>query len=231
MKLKSALPWAVTILLLCVFLMLPLLFLDGGEIAIIGSVPAEDRNVTLFARYDAGELERTELSESEIKSGKLDAARETAGKISSALFMDSGALRSESSAGEEIYTVADGERGIRVYEYFRGWTADWTNWYNVKTDIDTGDVYYLYCSSICERGYNEYQGRAESFIRSGLESLVAELGFENVDYRQNGAETMHVELTKGGLVYVYDLRCHIYEDAGPSLLVDLSLTLSEVKYA
>ena len=71
--------------------------------------------------------------------------------------MDSGALRSESSAGEEIYTVADGERGIRVYEYFRGWTADWTNWYNVKTDIDTGDVYYLYCSSICERGYNEYQ--------------------------------------------------------------------------
>ena len=35
--------------------------------------------------------------------------------------MDSGALRSESSAGEEIYTVADGERGIRVYEYFRGW--------------------------------------------------------------------------------------------------------------
>ena len=58
MKLKSALPWAVTVLLLCVFLMLPLLFLDGGEIAIIGSVPAEDRNVTLFARYDAGELER-----------------------------------------------------------------------------------------------------------------------------------------------------------------------------
>ena len=46
MKLKSALPWAVTVLLLCVFLMLPLLFLDGGEIAIIGSVPAEDRNVT-----------------------------------------------------------------------------------------------------------------------------------------------------------------------------------------
>ena len=77
-------------------------------------------------------------------------------------------------------------------------TADWTNWYNVKTDIDTGDVYYLYCSSICERGYNEYQGRAESFIRSGLESLVAELGFENVDYRQNGAETMHVELTRAG---------------------------------
>ena len=109
-----------------------------------------DERVELYESYDAGELARRDLDEAEIDNDTLIAAVRLANALETSLVADRGAQRSLSSTGTNFYTVSDGEGAIRIMEYYREWIGDWSNWFWVKLNIDTLEVFYCYYSAACE---------------------------------------------------------------------------------
>ena len=63
---------------------------------------------------------------------------------------DHGAQR-VSSTGTNFYTISEGVNSIRVLEYYREWTGDWSNWFMAMLDIDSLDLLYCYYSASCVR--------------------------------------------------------------------------------
>ena len=169
-----------------------------------------DERVELYESYDAGELARRDLDEAEIDNDTLIAAVRLANALETSLVADRGAQRSLSSTGTNFYTVSDGEGAIRIMEYYREWIGDWSNWFWVKLNIDTLEVFYCYYSAACERNLSDY----DSYDYYTRESVTDNMPFE-------------VDITNSvtGESLRYSCRMHTYSDAA-SLLVDREYTLA-----
>lgn len=228
--LMRALPYAVTALLLVVCLLLPLLFRSEVEI-LPSATPAADSRARIYLSYASEELERHSLDSGEVETEALVACQQAINAVSTALIMDSGEVRAESSTGTNYYTVTDGDETIRVMEYYRGWTGDWSNWFIIQIDLDTREIYHCYYSAICMSNYSAYSGVVETRLGSALTQLPGELGFTACETEQTGAENWDVLLDRDGERVTYDCRSHLYEDSAPSLLLDLELTINSVSAA
>lgn len=186
--------------------------------------------VELYGLYDEGDLARRDLSAEEIESDALVAAVRRANAVENVLVADHGAQRRLSSTGTNFYTVSDGGRTIRIMEYYREWTGDWSNWFWIKLDIDTLDVFYCYYSASCERNradYNADDYYNVSALLGGFASALDYDGFEEIPEGVEDNVPFEVRLTNGaaGQERSYECRMHIYSDSA-SLLVDRELTLT-----
>lgn len=181
--------------------------------------------VELYERYDSGELARHDLDESEIDSDTFLAAVRLANALETSIVNDRGAQRSISSTGTNFYTVSDGEGAMRVMEYYREWVGDWSNWFWVKLNIDTLEVFYCYYSAACERNLSEYSGDDYYNVSAMIMDLAGAVGFDGFDYypRESVTDNMpfEVDITNSvtGESLRYECRMHTYSDA-VSLLVD-----------
>ena len=230
MKLKSALPWCATGLLLILCLMLPLLFTGGGD----GPEPTTERALTLARRaeiyslFAADDLSFTRLDEDEVDNGEYVECIRTANLAMGALVMDSGETRDENPFGTNFYTLSDGGDTIRIMEYYYEWTGDWHNWFTMHIDLDTGLVYYLYYSANVQQNGGLYIGRAEEHLDAAGEELISGLGYEPLGLEHESGDLYRLTLAEGEGRLEYDAICGIYEDAAPSLLIDLRITLASV---
>lgn len=236
-KFKTALPWAVTALLLVICLLLPLLFLSSGS-EIGGGSPepgmsASDRAALYYRYTQDDELNLTQLDSSEVNSADLIECTRLANTVSSILVMDEGSSRADGPSGTNFYTLSSDGQTIRIMEYYHEWTADWHNWFTIHIDIDTREIYYLYYSANVQRNGEQYIGLAQSHLESAGQNLITSLGFSDASLEDMGEGTGNTELQlsmtdAGSDTYRYTVICNIYEDAAPSLLIDLRLTLREV---
>ena len=228
MKLKSALPWCATGLLLILCLMLPLLFTGGGD----GPEPTTERALTLARRaeiyslFAADDLSFTRLDEDEVDNGEYVECIRTANLAMDALVMDSGETRDENPFGTNFYTLSDGGDTIRIMEYYYEWTGDWHNWFTMHIDLDTGLIYYLYYSAAVQSNGGLYMGRAEEHLADAGEALMQELGFTGGSLDYDSDSRWELTLKRGGESYAYGAICGIYEDAAPSMIIDLRVTLA-----
>ncbi len=228
MKLKSALPWCATGLLLILCLMLPLLFTGGGD----GPEPTTERALTLARRaeiyslFAADDLSFTRLDEDEVDNGEYVECIRTANLAMGALVMDSGETRDENPFGTNFYTLSDGGDTIRIMEYYYEWTGDWHNWFTMHIDLDTGLIYYLYYSAAVQSNGGLYMGRAEEHLAEAGEALTQELGFTGGSLDYDSDSRWELTLKRGGESYAYGAICGIYEDAAPSMIIDLRVTLA-----
>ena len=131
-------------------------------------------------------------------------------------------------AGMNFYTVSGEEGGIRVLEYYHEWTGDWHNWFTMHIDLDTGLVYYLYYSANVQQNGGLYIGRAEEHLDAAGEELISALGYEPLGLEHESGDLYRLTLAEGAGRLEYDAICGIYEDAAPSLLIDLRITLASV---
>ena len=147
------------------------------------------------------------------------------------LVADHGAQRSLSSTGTNFYTVSDGEGAIRIMEYYREWIGDWSNWFWVKLNIDTLEVFYCYYSAACERNLSDYDSYDYYNVSAMIMDLAGAIGFDGFDYytRESVTDNMpfEVDITNSvtGESLRYSCRMHTYSDAA-SLLVDREYTLA-----
>ena len=138
--------------------------------------------------------------------------------------------RSLSSTGTNFYTVSDGEGAIRIMEYYREWIGDWSNWFWVKLNIDTLEVFYCYYSAACERNLSDYDSDDYYNVSAMIMDLAGAVGFDGFDYytRESVTDNMpfEVDITNSvtGESLRYECRMHTYSDAA-SLLVDREYTL------
>lgn len=189
-----------------------------------------DERVELYESYDAGELARRDLDEAEIDNDTLIAAVRLANALETSLVADRGAQRSLSSTGTNFYTVSDGEGAIRIMEYYREWVGDWSNWFWVKLNIDTLEVFYCYYSAACERNLSDYSSDDYYNVSAMIMDLAGAVGFDGFDYytRESVTDNMpfEVDITNSvtGESLRYECRMHTYSDAA-SLLVDREFTL------
>ena len=217
---SRAVPFAVTGLLLIVCLMLPLLFRGGesqGEPSPAPAISSGERAALYYAYATEDEPELVRLDDGEVDNSALIECTRIVNTVMNLLVMDGGSLRTEGPSGTNFYTLSDGNKSIRIMEYYREWTADWHNWFTVHIDLDTREIYYLYYSANVQQNGDDYAGRAQGFDE---EASLGQAG-EN-----NAWELELADLS--GEVYNYSVICNIYEDAAPSLLIDLRLTLTAV---
>ena len=233
MKLKAVLPWGVTALVLLACLMLPLLF-TGREPE---PAPSTERELTsarraeIYSLFAADELGFTHLDEDEVGNEDYVKCVRLANTVRGILVMDEGETRVDNPFGTNFYTLSDDGDTIRIMEYYYEWTADWHNWLTMHIDIDTGEIYYLYYSAnVLQNGW-DYAGRAEDHLAAAGERLVTALGLELVSAEYESGELWKLELGWDGEERVYDVICGIYEDAAPSLLIDLRITITGVSGA
>lgn len=183
--------------------------------------------VELYERYDSGELARHDLDESEIDNETLMAAVRLANALETSIVADRGAQRSMSSTGTNFYTVSDGEGGIRVMEYYREWLGDWSNWFWVKLNIDTLEVFYCYYSAACERNLSDYDVNDYYNASSIIMDFASSLGFDGFD-SDSVTDGMPFEVlitnSATGESLTYECRVHTYSDVA-SLLVDREYSL------
>ena len=190
-----------------------------------------DERVELYESYDAGELARRDLDEAEIDNDTLIAAVRLANALETSLVADRGAQRSLSSTGTNFYTVSDGEGAIRIMEYYREWIGDWSNWFWVKLNIDTLEVFYCYYSAACERNLSDYDSYDYYNVSAMIMDLAGAIGFDGFDYytRESVTDNMPFEVDITNSVTGESLRSscrmHTYSDAA-SLLVDREYTLA-----
>ncbi len=245
--LARALPFAAAGLLLVVCLLMPLLF-TGGEGEVLPSGAGEGMTATeraeLYSRYSAGEISRQGIDAKDVGSAELVNCMRIFNTISDTLVMDEGGVRVDAAQGYSFYRLSDGEgRELRFAEFYHQWTGDWSNWIRLRIDLDTLDVYYLYYSANVVSNAQLYVNRAESHIASALEDILLTLGFTGepsieaytpADAEAEGIDTalrMEVESSTGE-TYIYDVASiNIYEDAAPSILIDLELVLSQITAA
>lgn len=153
-----------------------------------------------------------------------------ANALETSLVADRGAQRSLSSTGTNFYTVSDGEGAIRIMEYYREWIGDWSNWFWVKLNIDTLEVFYCYYSAACERNLSDYDSDDYYNVSAMIMDLAGAVGFDGFDYytRESVTDNMpfEVDITNSvtGESLRYECRMHTYSDAA-SLLVDREYTL------
>lgn len=226
----------LTVLVFAVCLAVPALMLRSRTAPVEETpMPTEAlslaERVELYERYDSGELARHDLDESEIDNETLMAAVRRANALETSLVADRGAQRSISSTGTNFYTVSDGEGGMRVMEYYREWVGDWSNWFWVKLNIDTLEVFYCYYSAACERNLSEYSGDDYYNVSAMIMDFAGAIGFDGFDYytRESVTDNMpfEVDITNSvtGESLSYSCRMHTYSDAA-SLLVDREYTLA-----
>ena len=168
--------------------------------------------VQLYTLYDEGQLSRR------------------ANAVENVLVADHGAQRSLSSTGTNFYTVSEGGKTIRVLEYYREWTGDWSNWFWIKLDIDTLDVFYCYYSASCERNLADYNADDYYNASALLGSFASALDYDGFQKIPEGIEDnvpFEVRLTNSaaGEERSYECRMHTYSDSA-SLLVDREFTLT-----
>lgn len=227
--LARALPFAATALLFIVCLTLPLLFLNGeGEPG-----PKTERALTLgrraeiYARFAADEgLNMERLDEAEVGNDEYISCINTANAIIDTLVMDEGETRLENPFGTNFYTLTEGGDSIRIMEYYYEWTGDWHNWFTMHIDLDTGLIYYLYYSAAVQSNGGLYMGRAEEHLADAGEALMQELGFTGGSLDYDSDSRWELTLKRGGESYAYGAICGIYEDAAPSMIIDLRVTLA-----
>lgn len=183
--------------------------------------------VELYGRYDSGELARRNLDESEIDNDTLMSAVRRANALETSLVADQGAQRSLSSTGTNFYTVSDGTGSIRIMEYYREWVGDWSNWFWVKLNIDTLEVFYCYYSAACERNISDYDSYDFYNASAMIMDFASAIGYDGYDSESvTDGVPFDVELLNSatGESLTYECRMHTYSDAA-SLLVDREYTL------
>ena len=231
---SGALSWAVTALVLVVCLLLPLLFRGDGT-AEVDAGPttymSAGERAELYRRYAADEgLALTQLDGSSVGDAELVGCMRLVNSVMNLLVMDDGSIRTDGPSGTNFYTLSDNGRSIRIMEYYREWTADWHNWFTIHVDLDTQEIYYLYYSANVQQNGGEYAGRAEEHLENAGQNVILALGFtDDAALNWRNDNEWELELTNSSDdVYHYQVICNIYEDAAPSLLIDLRLTLTEI---
>lgn len=225
---------ALTALVFAVCLIVPALMLDGGQkpggttpppVAASGLSAAE--RASLYERYESGELERS-LLVGELDSDITMASMKRIGALESALVCDRGAVRSVASTGAYFYTISDGTDSIRILEYYREWTGDWTNWFIAVLDVDSLDLLYCYYSAGCVQNLNSYSGGQVYEIGGLMGSIGAALDMDDYEVRDAVEDGEPFELkyinSVSGEERSFETRIHAYEDAA-SLLLDIKLRL------
>lgn len=231
---SRAVPFAVTGLLLIVCLMLPLLFRGGesqGEPSPAPAISAGERAALYYAYATEDEPELVRLDGGEVDNSALIECTRIVNTVMNLLVMDGGSLRTEGPSGTNFYTLSDGDKSIRIMEYYREWTGDWHNWFTVHIDLDTREIYYLYYSANVQQNGDDYAGRAQEHLATAGQDIIRALGFDEEASLGQAGENNAWELELADLsgeVYNYSVICNIYEDAAPSLLIDLRLTLTAV---
>ena len=234
---------ALTALVFTVCLIVPALMLDGGEepgATTQAPTPASDlsaaERASLYERCESGELERTHLV-GELDSGVTMAAMKRIGALENAIVCDRGAVQSVASTGAYFYAISDGVNSIRILEYYREWTGDWSNWFIAVLDVDSLDLLYCYYSASCVQNLVHIQRRAygadePADLVDSAAAVVAEvlhaLDMDEYEVWDAVEDSVPFELklknSVSGETRDYSVQIHAYEDAA-SLLLDIKLRL------
>lgn len=201
----------------------------------------------IYARSDAGELAKVTLESSEVDATKEQACREVMDTILSNLVADSNMGETLISSGTNLYSLTDElGRSINVMEYYREWKGDWKNWFIIQMDLDTGEIYHAYISSMCLQNfaqytdvisiYRDYIWESWAFL-NGMQfkslEIIDQTHFEfTVSKSEEQTELQHKfdynEVIRAGSdsdQLRYYVLLSLYEDAGPSMVVDIEFTL------
>ena len=211
------------------YLLLPLLFLPGNDDSAPDSTGADiSERAALYYRYTTDDsLQLRRLDESEVDNDAYIECVRTIETITNQLIMDEGELRSDGASGVNFYTLSDNGESLRIMEYYHEWTGDWHNWFTIHIDIDTMDIYYIYYSANVQSNGESYSGLAQEHLQEAGSVLLPELGFStpaSMDEGDDGVWSLQLGRPSGEELG-YDVICNIYEDAAPSLLIDLRITL------
>ena len=184
--------------------------------------------VQLYTLYDEGQLSRRALDAEEIDGDILVAAIRRANAVENVLVADHGAQRSLSTTGTNFYTVSEGGKTIRILEYYREWTGDWSNWFIAVLDVDSLDLLYCYYSASCVQNLGNYSDGRIYEIGGLIGSIGTALDMDEYEVWDAVEDSVPFELklknSVSGETRDYSVQIHAYEDAA-SLLLDIKLRL------
>lgn len=237
---KSALALILTALILAVCVLLPRLFMPDGETrAEATETPAAATNGTALSRADRvalfstwlpkdDKLKQLEIAEKDSAIEETLAACESiAAQICEKICPDAGNNMYISSSGENLYVTSNGTGKMRIAQIYAEWTGDWKNWLILYFDADTLEVMYGYYSGQCLNNVQNYISDTDIALERTADKLAAsmEMTCSGLDYSDSGDwnSIAHFSGTDG--FRSYGLYRYVYEDSGPSLLIDLKFSL------
>ena len=156
------------------------------------------------------------------------AAMKRIGALENAIVCDRGAVQSVASTGAYFYAISDGVNSIRILEYYREWTGDWSNWFIAVLDVDSLDLLYCYYSASCVQNLGNYSDGQIYEIGGLIGSIGTALDMDEYEVWDAVEDSVPFELklknSVSGETRDYSVQIHAYEDAA-SLLLDIKLRL------
>ena len=134
-------------------------------------------------------------------------------------------VRLTENAGERFYILrGEDGRGLRMREYYEQSTGDWSNWFRVFADMDTGEIYFLYQSCKCLRHTSLYPPRE---IITDAEGIAREwavcIGYEHCAVLETKDNSVRAAYVRGNGALYYDTSYTAYTT--PEYAVDFRIMM------
>ncbi len=126
--------------------------------------------------------------------------------------------------GQEFIVLSDKENSMRMCHMWVQDQGDWTNWFDIYMDVDTGFVYYLYVSSICLNNAELYYYDSDISAKTVADEIAAETGFglEILNWSGKAEDTATAYTYSRGESLIWNINCSYY----PASMLDLKISVA-----
>lgn len=156
----------------------------------------------------------------------VDACMERVEQIWERVNLDKASEPTVDTEGINYFSAAD-EQGhaIRYLEFYVGWNGDWKNWFRVRVDLDTCEVYWLYVSSLCQQNHDRYMENTFQLVEDDLQLCADITGWTPNSLSYDTKKDLRVLLDTQSGQAAYDVSVQRYFDDSPSILFDFEMVL------
>ena len=217
---------AAAALALLLAAVVPALFLRARADALAKEPLSVAERAELFALYWAEDARCTvEIVDAEsIDEEELADGLEAILSLQDQTCFDRG-VRMTENKGERFYVLRreDG-RGLRMREFYEQSTGDWSNWFRVFADMDTGEIYFLYQSCKCLNHTSLYPSREIITGASGVAQKWAEcIDYDHCAVLDVTDNTVRAAYVRNNEALYYDTSYTAY--VSPEYVVDFRIMM------
>lgn len=146
-------------------------------------------------------------------------------EISSYCILDS-ASRKTLSEGVEFISLSHEGDELEICRMWQQDQGDWTNWIDVYFDAYTGDIFYLYVSSVCVYNNQKYHSALEGDLdcRSIASALSKESGYELkvLSWSGKSEDTATAYTALDGEALIWNINCNYH----PTSILDIKISVA-----
>ncbi len=182
------------------------------------------KRAAMFVKYQSGDKTIREKVNNKPNSADIKFCQDIFDEIIGYGILDE-APRKTVTEGYSFVNISTGETSMRLCRMWLQDKGDWNNWIDVYIDVDTGFVYYLYISSICENSKNYHSAvEGELNAKSVASTIAKETGYDLkiVNWSGKAEDTAAAYMASNGEALIWNINCSYYD----ATMLDIKISVA-----